>query len=186
MTEINNEKRNISVYQQLSGILNGLKTGDLSINDAMNKIQLKDTKPSRPYCKATSSGALAFYGISKQPIVLYADQWNKMIKIIKTGYVENYIEFNKDRLKYKTYPNKNYDQKSPTNKKFQNNGNISNHPLNENNKINSIDHKIISQHLMNHNYEINEMNVKEKKLNKNNYFQNKKKSYFNDMNQNNV
>ena len=82
MTDINKDKKTpVSAYQQLSGILNALKSEEISLNDAMAKIQLKETKPIRPYCKVTSSGALALYGISKQPIVLYADQWNKFLKV---------------------------------------------------------------------------------------------------------
>lgn len=95
------QRRPISAYQQLSGILNALKSEEISLNDAMNKIQLKDTKPTRPYCKVTSGGALALYGISKQPIVLYADQWNKLLKVTKSNYVDNYIKYNENRLKFK-------------------------------------------------------------------------------------
>jgi len=102
----NNERRPVSAYQQLSGILSALKSEEISLTDAMNKIQLKDQKPTRPYCKVTSSGALALYGISKTPIVLYADQWNKMLKLSKSNYIENYIKFNESRLKYKNSKNK--------------------------------------------------------------------------------
>lgn len=101
MSEFNKESLPVSAYQQLSGILNALKSEEITINDAMNKIQLKDSKPSRPYCKVTSGGALALYGVTKQPIVLYADQWNKLIKIIKNNYVENYMQHNESRLKFK-------------------------------------------------------------------------------------
>jgi hypothetical protein len=104
MSNYNQEKGNrpVSVYQQLSSILTAIKSDELTINDAMNKIQLKDTKPPRPYCKVTSGGALALYGITKQPIVLYADQWNKLLKLTKSNYIENYIKYNESRLKYKT------------------------------------------------------------------------------------
>jgi hypothetical protein len=99
----------ISAYQQLSGILSALKSEEISLNDAMAKIQLKDQKPSRPYCKVTTSGALALYGISKQPIVLYADQWKKLLKVTKSNYVENYIKYNESRLKYKNYNKSSYE-----------------------------------------------------------------------------
>lgn len=95
------KQKPISLYQQLSGILNAIKTDEITINDAMNKIQLKENAPTRPYCKVTSSGALALYGITKQPIVLYADQWNKLMKITRSNYVENYIKYNENRLKFK-------------------------------------------------------------------------------------
>jgi hypothetical protein len=102
MNENNNTKRPVSAYQQLSTILNALKTEEITLNDAMNKIQLKDSQPIRPYCKVTTSGALALYGITKQPIVLYADQWNKLSKIIKSDYLSNYMKHNENRLKYRT------------------------------------------------------------------------------------
>ena len=113
MNEINKDRKPVSVYQQLSGILNALKSEEITINDAMNKIQLKESQPSRPYCKVTSGGSLALYGISKQPIVLYADQWNKLLKVTKSNYIENYIKYNESRLKFKpkrilkNYGNKN-------------------------------------------------------------------------------
>jgi hypothetical protein len=99
MTE--QKKQNISAYSQLSTILNELKTEKISINDAMNKIQLKESSPTRPYCKVTSSGSLALYGITKLPIVLYPEQWYKLIKVTKSSYLENYIKYNESRLKFK-------------------------------------------------------------------------------------
>ena len=112
MIEVNNElkerKQPVSAYQQLSGILNALKLEEISLNDVMNKIQLKDTLPTRPYCKVTSGGALALYGISKQPIVLYAEQWNKLLKVTKSNYIDNYIKYNESRLKYKPRNNKKF------------------------------------------------------------------------------
>ena len=118
MSELNNEvkeKRPVSAYQQLSGILNALKSEEISLNDAMNKIQLKDVAPSRPYCKVTAGGSLALYGISKQPIVLYADQWNKLLKVTKSNYLENYIKYNESRLKFKPRNNRNFTKTSQFN-----------------------------------------------------------------------
>jgi hypothetical protein len=118
MNEINKDRRPVSVYQQLSGILNAIKSEEITINDAMNKIQLKESQPSRPYCKVTSGGSLALYGISKQPIVLYADQWNKLLKVTKSNYIDNYIKYNETRLKFKpkrilkNYGNKNNNNNS--------------------------------------------------------------------------
>ena len=115
MSEQNKEmniNKPISAYQQLSGILTALKTEEITLNDAMNKIQLKNLQPTKPYCKVTSSGALALYGIKKEPIVMYADQWNKLIKVTKSPYIENYMKYNKDKLKYKIR-NMNSKQSSP-------------------------------------------------------------------------
>ena len=107
--EYKNTKKPVSAYQQLSNILNALKSEEMSLNEAMNKIQLKDVKPSRPYCKVTGNGALALYGISQQPIVLYAEQWNKLLKISKSNYIDNYIKYNESRLKFKKPYKKNID-----------------------------------------------------------------------------
>ena len=116
MNEINKDRRPVSVYQQLSGILNAIKSEEITINDAMNKIQLKESQPTRPYCKVTSGGSLALYGISKQPIVLYADQWNKLLKVTKSNYIDNYIKYNETRLKFKPKRIlKNYGNKSNNN-----------------------------------------------------------------------
>ena len=104
MSEINERKQVVSAYKELSGILNALKSEEISLNDAMNKIQLKEIRPTRPYCKVTGSGALALYGISKQPIVMYADQWNKLSKVVKSDYINNYIQYNENRLKFKRPP----------------------------------------------------------------------------------
>jgi hypothetical protein len=125
MSEVNKEFKPISTYQQLSGILNALKSEEISMNDAMNKIQLKETVPTRPYCKVTSSGALALYGISKIPIVMYADQWNKLLKITKTNYIDNYIKYNQSKLKYKKRfnNNSNYNNSNYNNSNYNNNNN---------------------------------------------------------------
>ena len=101
MSENNTQRKPMSAYQQLSGIINALKSEEISLNDALNKIQLKESRPSRPYCKVTGSGALALYGISKQPIVMYADQWFKFLKVAKSDYIDNYIKYNEPRLKFK-------------------------------------------------------------------------------------
>ena len=98
-------RRPVSNYQQLSGLINALKSDEISINDVMNKIQLKDSKPLRPYCKVTSTGSLALYGITKQPIVLYAEQWNKLLKITRSSYIDNYMKYNQSRLSFKTKKN---------------------------------------------------------------------------------
>lgn len=104
----------ISAYQQLSGILSALKSEEITINDAMNKIQLKDEDAeARPYCKVHSNGALELHGINKNPIIMYADQWQKLLKVAKSNYIENYIKHNESRLKFK----KGFNKKNPKNPK---------------------------------------------------------------------
>lgn len=101
-TEENNAGRKlVSVYQQITGILNGYKTNEVSLNDAVKKLQLKEKQRVRPYCKVTKSGAIALYGITKDPIVLYVEQWEKINKLIKADYLDNYIKYNETRVRRK-------------------------------------------------------------------------------------
>ena len=118
MSELNERKQVVSAYKELSGILNALKSEEISLNDAMNKIQLKESRPTRPYCKVTGSGALALYGISKQPIVMYADQWNKLCKVVKSDYIDNYVRYNESRLKFKR-PLQNINQNPSSSSRYQ-------------------------------------------------------------------
>ena len=118
MSELNERKQVVSAYKELSGILNELKSEEITLNDAMNKIQLKESRPSRPYCKVTGSGALALYGISKQPIVMYADQWNKLCKVVKSDYIDNYVRYNESRLKFKR-PLQNTNQSASSSSRYQ-------------------------------------------------------------------
>ena len=118
MSELNERKQVVSAYKELSGILNALKSEEITLNDAMNKIQLKESRPSRPYCKVTGSGALALYGISKQPIVMYADQWNKLCKVVKSDYIDNYVRYNESRLKFKR-PLQNTNQSPSSSSRYQ-------------------------------------------------------------------
>ena len=118
MSELNERKQVVSAYKELSGILNALKSEEITLNDAMNKIQLKESRPSRPYCKVTGSGALALYGISKQPIVMYADQWNKLCKVVKSDYIDNYVRYNESRLKFKR-PLQNTNQSASSSSRYQ-------------------------------------------------------------------
>jgi hypothetical protein len=107
----NSHKRPKSVYQQLSGILNALKTEEITLNEAMSKIQLKDnkTKVDRPYCKV-NNGLMELYGITNKPITMNAEQWKKFLKLAKSNYIDNYMKYNETRLSSVT-------NSSPKNKK---------------------------------------------------------------------
>ena len=66
---------------------------------------------------------MALYGISKQPIVLYADQWNKLLKVTKSNYIDNYIKYNESRLKFK--PKRIYNNRNgESNNNFVSNDNL--------------------------------------------------------------
>ena len=96
----NTHKKPKSVYQQLSGILNALKTEEITVNEAMAKIQLKDsTKQSitRPYCKV-NNGLMELYGITAKPIFMTTNEWKNFLKLAKSNYIDNYMKYNEERL----------------------------------------------------------------------------------------
>ena len=96
----NTHKKPKSVYQQLSGILNALKTEEITVNEAMAKIQLKDTTKqsiTRPYCKV-NNGLMELYGITSKPIVMSTNEWKNFLKLAKSNYIDNYMKYNEERL----------------------------------------------------------------------------------------
>ena len=108
-----NHKKPKSVYQQLSGILNALKTEEITVNEAMAKIQLKDsTKQSitRPYCKV-NNGLMELYGITPKPIVMSTNEWKNFLKLAKSNYIDNYMKYNEERLNGSTIK-KQFNKKS--------------------------------------------------------------------------
>ena len=102
----NNHKKPKSVYQQLSGILNALKTEEITVNEAMAKIQLKDISNSRPYCKV-NNGLMELYGITPKPIVMNTNEWKNFLKLAKSNYIDNYMKYNEERLNKKQFNKKN-------------------------------------------------------------------------------
>jgi hypothetical protein len=88
--------------ESLSGIVQDLKDGKISVHDAQSKLQVRQRE--RPYAKVTKRGAVALYGIGKDPIIMYASQWNRLQKTIRSGYLDKYMEANKDRISY-IHPN---------------------------------------------------------------------------------
>lgn len=55
--------------------------------------------PRNVYCRTTKSGAVAVYGFSTRPLVLYEDRWYKFLEWAQTGELENYLRENSDELR---------------------------------------------------------------------------------------
>jgi hypothetical protein len=90
----------ISAYQELTNILEGVKKNEITIQDAMNLIQIRETpKPNRPYCKVSDEGMIQLFGVADQMIQMYGDEWERMIKTVKCGYMENYMKYNEYRIR---------------------------------------------------------------------------------------
>jgi hypothetical protein len=97
----NHRYKKMSVYQEMTHILQEFKDNKISLNQTLQKLQLKENVNTKPYCKVTSDGLLSLHNISKQPITLYAEQWEKMGKVFKSNYMDNFIKYNKEKLKFK-------------------------------------------------------------------------------------
>ena len=52
-----------------------------------------------PYCHTTKSGAVAVYGFSRRPMVLYENRWYQFFEWMKTGELEKYLKDNTEHLK---------------------------------------------------------------------------------------
>ena len=80
-------------------MLKQYKNGEIDINNVMNRIHFKDKIPEMPYFRKTKSGAIAMYGIKREPFVLYRRQWLKLSRVFKGGQECAFNKF----FHYKTY-----------------------------------------------------------------------------------
>lgn len=55
--------------------------------------------PRNVYCRTTKSGAVAVYGFSTRPLVLYEDRWYKFLEWLQTSELENYLRENSEALR---------------------------------------------------------------------------------------
>ncbi len=93
-----------TAYQELNSLLTAVKSGDITVTDALNRVQLREQQQStRPYAKITEEGDVSLFGISKEPITLSIEEWDKLTKTIKASYIENYIKFNEERIMKKQF-----------------------------------------------------------------------------------
>jgi hypothetical protein len=100
--EIKKRTKPLSAYQELNNILHSVKKNELSIHEALHLIQLRDNiKTQRPYCKVNESGSVSLFGIKDEPIEMFGDEWEKLSKTIRSGYLQSYMKHNEKRIKNK-------------------------------------------------------------------------------------
>ena len=58
-----------------------------------------DNTYKRPRFVVTRNGAVALYNLGHVPIVLYADQWEKLESLIRRDILDNYMSKNTDIIK---------------------------------------------------------------------------------------
>jgi hypothetical protein len=91
---LNTESKRLSILKQVS---NGSITAEYA-EKLLKPVQYR-TIPSTVYIRTTKSGAVAVYGFSNRPIVLYEDKWNKFLDWISKGNLKKYLEENSDSLR---------------------------------------------------------------------------------------
>ena len=89
-----NKRQNYKNAQndKLVELLQKYKNGEVETSDIVSKLSFKEVIPEVPYFRKTKSGAVACYGVKRESIVLYRDQWMKLSKVFMNG---RNCEFNK-------------------------------------------------------------------------------------------
>ncbi len=83
-------------------ILESVKNGSLSINDAQLKLsQLKIVDLKKTTYKVSPKGGISFYGIRRMPITLYLDELNQIIEVTNTKDFKDFVSSNTDSLSSK-------------------------------------------------------------------------------------
>lgn len=87
--------------QKRVSILEQVHNGSLEPDKAEQMLRPSRYRPiSRTvYCRTTKSGAVAVYGFSTRPIVLYEDRWYKFLEWLQTGELGSYLKDNSDTLR---------------------------------------------------------------------------------------
>lgn len=63
--------------------------------------RLKAQKNTTLSLKVSAKGALSVYGLGRFPVTLYREQWDRLIKIVKNGTVDDFIVTKSADLKLK-------------------------------------------------------------------------------------
>ena len=70
---------------QMKELLTQYKNGEVTEEDMMKKLMVKQQLPQRPYFRTTKSRAIALYGVRRDPIVLYRPQWLRLSRVFSGG-----------------------------------------------------------------------------------------------------
>lgn len=87
------EQNYINPKKELDSLLNDFKEGKIDKTALINKIRVKDKIPDMPYFRHTKSRAVALYGVKREPIVLYREQWLKLSRVFVGGKECNFNKF---------------------------------------------------------------------------------------------
>ena len=118
--------------QKRVSILEQVHNGSLEPGKAEQMLRPSRFRPiSRTvYCRTTKSGAVAVYGFSTRPIVLYEDRWYKFLEWIQTGELGDYLKENSDTLRKPCFFTGGDQDSSAVISTFDNNNNNNNNNIN--------------------------------------------------------
>lgn len=77
-------------------VLDKVASGDLKPEDAEKML-----KRNPPRFVVTKNGAIALFNLQRTPVVLYADQWQKIGDLMKRDIFDKFLERNKDIVQTK-------------------------------------------------------------------------------------
>ncbi len=76
-------------------VLDKVATGDIKPEDADKMLRTR----LPPRFVVTRTGSIALYNLQRNPIVLYADQWDKLSSLLKRDILDNYMAKNTSIIK---------------------------------------------------------------------------------------
>jgi hypothetical protein len=87
-------------HQNRQDVLQKVAQGDLQPDEAERMLR----KRLPPRFVVTRNGAIALYNLKRDPIVLYADQWEKLSSLIERGILKTYMSRNENIIKRRPRP----------------------------------------------------------------------------------
>jgi len=63
--------------------------------------ELKARNKNKISMKVSTKGGISIYGLQRMPVTLYAEQWERIIDICKSGDLGTFISANEDKLTWK-------------------------------------------------------------------------------------
>ena len=63
--------------------------------------ELKARNKNKISMKVSTKGGISIYGLQRMPVTLYAEQWERIIDICKSGDLGTFISDNEDKLTWK-------------------------------------------------------------------------------------
>ena len=92
--------REIGRRQNRQEVLQKVAQGNLQPDEAERMLR----KRLPPRFVVTRNGAIALYNLKRDPIVLYADQWEKLSSLIERGILKTYMSRNENIIKRRPRP----------------------------------------------------------------------------------